>query len=106
MKFVRRPNGTYRLIRMPLEETLEPIAPGSTVVEFDETTNQALVDSLDGRTGHRWDAHTISGGQILRSGTPSAIGVEATETADRKARFGGAAQAIADIDSYLTAADN
>lgn len=83
-KFYRDPAGNYGLRRSPEEEVQAPIPGGSTAVEFDEETNAGLLRSLDGQEpGWRWQDHAISGGQIVRGGTPVAVNPDGQDKQDR-----------------------
>lgn len=81
-KFYKNTDGSYGL-RHGLSAN-EPIPPGAEVVEFDEMTNQGLIDSLCGKGGFRWQDHAIVAGVIQRSGSALAIAADSPDVAERK----------------------
>jgi hypothetical protein len=57
-------------------------AAGATSnVQFDEITNQALVDDI----ATNWDAYSIVGGVLKKNGVPVNIAADNSATTDRKA---------------------
>ena len=57
----------------------------SSPLVFDETTNQAIIDSLDGRVqGFVWQDHAVIAGALQRKSVPQSIAVDSADTARRK----------------------
>lgn len=72
-KFFKQTDGQYGL-RQSGSPIDTPIPAGSEIVEFDETENPDLIDSLSGRMpGTLWQDHAIVGGVLQRKGVPVAI---------------------------------
>lgn len=105
-KFFRDAASNYGLRVTVVEETELPLPPGATVVEFDERTNQVILDSLSGRVPpFRWQDHAISGAQILRAGVPMAIAADSPEKQERSDFDAAFAAYVADLQAYLVIAD-
>lgn len=83
-KFFRDTNGNHGLRQSAAEERLNPIPAGSTVIEFDETTNQAFLDSFAGRAGFRCQDHSIIAGKVMRAGVQYLLLPDGTDTAAAK----------------------
>lgn len=91
---------------LALRGDAEPAPEGAAgSVPFDPETNAALLDSLSGRVPPwRWQDHTVSGGQVVRGGTPLTVQPDGPREADRKDFSDRFADTMGDLDTIITQA--
>lgn len=102
-KFYKQKDGSYGL-RHGLSAN-EPIPADAEVVEFDETANAGLLDSLCGKNGFRWQDHSIVSGVIQRAGSPVSIAADSPDVADRKDFDAQVPAMLSRVAAIKTAAD-
>lgn len=73
-KFFKTTRG-YGLRRTAAEEKLNPLPADATeVIEFDESANAEIIESLSGKSPpYIWQDHSIKDGSILRAGEPMTV---------------------------------
>lgn len=88
------------------DEAREGSPAGSAgFLEFDETTNAAALASLAGQSGGRWQDHTVTAGQLRRSGVLVPLQADSPERTERQDFDQAAAAYLADLQAYLAIAD-
>lgn len=102
-KFYRQTDGNHGLLHGQMADEEAPA--GAEVVEFDEATNQGLIDSLSGKDGFQWQDHEIVSGQILRSGQVVTLNPDSSEVAERKDFDSVVASYLSDMQAYMAIAD-
>lgn len=105
-KFYQTPGGDTGLRLTAEDESLAPIPVGSTVIEFDAATNQAFIDSYNGKlVGFGYADHSIVAGQVRRKGIVFPLAGDGAVKQERDDFDGAVTAYLVEMQSYLAIAD-